>query len=269
MSYVASGLATPKGQQGVGWVRFRDHVAVPISFALAVGLIIMWWANLTSLLTIGGFVGIEGWLLPGIVLVAISCWLLLKRIVKEWAQMNWQGRRRLLWQFLPMFGNLVTNGYAIYLIEFNIRAGLLRRGMWDKWCLGIAAGTLALMLVIKWLVDSKIRRNDALDELAKKRGKNLMAKVFIAVVTVGTRAVQQGMLVLSPQLSVIPWGTPVGLAFIASFKYFLSWIEYRAARQVGTAGEREAQLIKWADGSNFAAALILLLGWIGKHYGYI
>jgi hypothetical protein len=265
MSVVASGFAIPRGQNGP-WASFRDRVAPWITGVIALGLIVMWWANLTSLLGVGGFVGIEGWLLPGIVLVAINCWLLLKRIIKEWSQ---PGRGLLLWQFLPMFGNFVVNGFAIYLIEFNIRVGILRRGTWDKWCLGIAAGTVVLMTIIRWLVNRKTYRNDQYDEATKRFHKTRMAKWFIAVVTVGTRAIQQAMLVLSPQLAVIPWGTPVGLTAIAMFYFFLSWVEHRAARERGTAGEREAQLIKWANGSNFFAALVLLAGWIAKHNGLL
>lgn len=92
-------------------------------------------------------------------------------------------------------------------------------------------------------------------------GERMSTLVYIALVAIFTRAFQQTMLVLSPQLAVIPWQTPVGLIIIASVMLVMSLIEYMAAGQEGGIDEGDAFLVFVADGANFGAAGVLLVGW--------
>jgi hypothetical protein len=232
---------------GINWIGLRDRASVPASIILTICLVVMWWANIASLVETGGFAGIAGWLIPGIVVVTMRSWLLSMRLVKEWPETTWKDRRRLFWQLIPTVGNLVANAYAIYLIVHNIETGALRWGHWDSVCTCVALGTLLLMIGLR----SAITR--------------MSPRLFVAGVGVGTRVFQQGMLAISPQMKLILWGTPVGLCGIASLLLFLSYVEFGAAKQADSAGLWEAQLMVWTDGSNLAAALILLAGWLATH----
>ena len=84
---------------------------------------------------------------------------------------------------------------------------------------------------------------------------------YVAGMALGTRAFQQGMLVKSPQLRLIPLGTIGGLFSIASLQFWMSFVEFKAAKEEQTAGVHEARLVMWADGSNLVAAAILAVGW--------
>jgi hypothetical protein len=229
---------------GCDWVGLRDRLAVPASIVLSICLVIMWWGNIASLISKGGFTGIGGWLIPGIVVVLIRGWLLSKRLLKEWHEAAWTGRRRLLWQLIPTVGNVAANSYAIYLVVHNVQIGVLDWTRWDNVCCFVAVGAVVVMIGLRLVI------------------RKMSPKLFVAGVGVGTRAFQQGMLTLSPQMQLILWGTPVGLSGIASLQFFLSLIEFRAAKQEDTAGVWEARLLVWSDGSNLAAALVLLAGWL-------
>lgn len=162
-----------------------------------------------------------------------------------WSSAKWSTRLRLLVaQLAPSVGNLLINGYAIFLILNNLSTGLLKWGRWDSWCLGVGGAALMVLSVLKVYL-----------------GERMSTLVYIALVAIFTRAFQQTMLVLSPQLAVIPWQTPVGLIIIASVMLVMSLIEYMAAGQEGGIDEGDAFLVFVADGANFGAAGVLLVGW--------
>jgi hypothetical protein len=227
------------------WVSIRNRSIWPMGIALSVGLTFMWIGNIGNLRKKGGFAGIAGWLIPGIIVVGMRDWLMTWRLVQVWSNAKWNTRLRLLIaQWSPTTGNFLVNAYAIYLIIDNLSTGLLQWGRWDKWCLGVAGVTLVLMTALKW-----------------RLGERMSTKLYITGVAIGTRVFQQIMLVKSPQLAVIPWLTPVGLIIIASVMMAMSLIEYMAAHEEGSVDEVEAQLILVADGANFGAAVVLLVGW--------
>ncbi len=227
------------------WVKIRNRSIWPMGIVLIAGLFSMWVGNISSLQEHGGFTGIAGWLIPGIVVVGMRSWLMTGRVVQVWPRAKWSARLRLLIaQWMPTAGNFLVNGFAIYLILDNLSTGLLKWGRWDSWCLGIAGAALILLSALKLLL-----------------GERMSTKLYIALLALGTRVFQQIMLVRSPQLAVIPWQTPVGLIIIASVMVTMSLIEYMAACQEGSADEKETMLILVADGFNFGAAGVLLVGW--------
>gem|GEM_PF-6537317 len=227
------------------WTAIRDNSVWVAGLFLSVGLTVMWVANLSNLATKGGFTGISGWLIPGIVVVMMRGWYLSRRLVKEWNQLAWRERLRLLIpQLLPTFANLLANVAAIGLIVHNLSVGQLKWGRWDWWCAGVAVGTAVIMVTLKlWF------------------RQRMSSKLYVAGMALGTRAFQQGMLVKSPQLKLIPWGTPVGLLAIAALQFSMSFIEFKAAKEERSVAGQEALLVAWADGSNLVAAVILMIGW--------
>lgn len=227
------------------WVTIRNRSIWPMGIALSVGLTFMWIGNVGNLRKRGGFVGIAGWLIPGIAVVGMRGWLMTGRLVQVWPGAKWSTRLRLLVaQWAPTTGNFLVNAYAIYLILDNLSTGLLRWGRWDEWCLRIAGATLVLMTTLKLQL-----------------GERMSTKLYITGVAIGTRVFQQAMLVKSPQLAVIPWLTPVGLIIIASVMMVMSLIEYMAACEENSADVVEAQLVLVADVANFSAAGVLMVGW--------
>jgi hypothetical protein len=225
-----------------------------VGFLLNGGLILMWTANLTNLATKGGFTGIAGWLGPGIIVVMMRGWYLAKRLLKEWRTLSKKERRRILFtQVFPTVFNLLANVAADCLIVHNLSTGSLKWGRWDWVCTYFAVGTIITMTMLRYILNWWWRKR-----LPRKR---MSPKVYVAGMALGTRAFQQGMLVKSPQLRQIPWGTPVGLFSIASMQFWVSFVEYKAAKEEQSLGHKEALLVAWADGSNFVAAFILIVGW--------